>query len=202
MHHVQNLHNSLSPPAPNILHQAQRDPGANISATHEVALLSDTVTLEHPFPISSADRKSMPMTATIKCTFILPLSDGTTCNIPMYYCASLTDMIVSPQHFTSPAITNRLFNGYCLVDLPGCFRILLSGSTSNAAAFIDLHKSNNIYFILGSRHSSTSSSISRLVTKPQMLSELWRPGHTQLSLLAHRSTGLPSKLTAGLHPMH
>jgi hypothetical protein len=83
MHHVQNLHNLLTPPAPNTLHQAQCDPGANISATHEVALFYNTATLEHPFLISSADRKIMPTTATIKGTFVLPLSDGTTCNDPM-----------------------------------------------------------------------------------------------------------------------
>jgi hypothetical protein len=71
---------------------------------------------------------------------------------------------------------------------------------------IYLHNSNNLYFILGSGHSSTGSSISRLTTKPQMLSELrlqrfGQPGPTQLNLLAHHSTGLPSKLTDGLHPI-
>jgi hypothetical protein len=207
MQYVQNIHNSLPPPAPNILHQAQCDPGANISATHEVVRLSDMVTMEHLFPISSADRKGMPMTATIKGTFVLLISDGTTCNIPMYYCALLIDTIFSPQHFTSPAITDRLFNGYFLIDLPGCCHMLLSHSMSNDAEFIDRHKSNNIYFILGSGHSSTGSSISRLATKPQMSSELWHqrlghPGHGQLSVLAQHSTGLPSKLMDGLHPMH
>jgi hypothetical protein len=149
----------------------------------------------------------MPMTATIKGTFVLPISDGTTCNILLYYCASLKDTIVSPQHFTSPAITDHLFNGYFLIDLPRCCCILLSCSTSNDASFIDLHKINNLYFILGSGRSSTVSSISCLPTKSQMLSELWHqllghPGHIQLSLLAHYSTCPPSKLTAVLHPMH
>jgi hypothetical protein len=124
----------------------------------------------------------------------------------MYYCASLTDNIVSPQHFTSPAITNRIFNDYCRIDLPRCCRILLSRSTSTDAAFIDLYKSNNIYFISGSGISSTGSSISHLATKPQMLSEIWHQrilhiGPAQLSLLAQYSTYLPSKLTVGLHPM-
>jgi hypothetical protein len=54
--------------------------------------------------------------------------------------------------------------------------------------------------------SSTGISIYRLITKPQMVSELWhqRLGHprsTHLSLRAQHSTVLPSKLMAGLHPM-
>jgi hypothetical protein len=81
MHHVHNLDNLLPPPVSNILHLAQCDPGANIIATHYVDLLSDTVTLEHPFPISSSDRKNRPMAATIKGTFVLLLSDGTSCKI-------------------------------------------------------------------------------------------------------------------------
>jgi hypothetical protein len=147
------------------------------------------------------------MTATIKGTLVIPLSDGMRCNIPMYYCASLTDIIVSPQHFTSPAIADHLFNGYCLIDLPRCCHILLSRSASNDAAFIDLHKSNTLYFISGSGRSSNGSSISRLTTQTQMLSELCyqrigHPGPMQLSLLANRSICVPSKLAAGLHTMH
>jgi hypothetical protein len=70
-----------------------------------------------------------------------------------------------------------------------------------------MHKRDDIYFILVSDRSSTGSSIPCLATKPQMLSELWHQclGHpipTQLSLLAQNSAGLPSKTTAGLHPMH
>jgi hypothetical protein len=72
-----------------------------------------TVTLEHPFPISSADRKSMPMTANIKGSFFIPLSDDTAC---MDYCALLTYIIVLPYHFTIPVITDHLFNGYCIID--------------------------------------------------------------------------------------
>jgi hypothetical protein len=124
-------------------YQAQCDPVANISVTNEVAILSNTVTLEHPFPISSDDCKSMPMTATIKGTFVLQLSDGTMYKIPMYYYASPTDTIVLPHHFTSPAITDRHFNDCCLIDLPGCCHLLLPRSMSNDAAFIDVYKSKS-----------------------------------------------------------
>jgi hypothetical protein len=42
-------------PDTNIQHQAQYDPGANISATNNISVLQDTVALESPFPILSAD---------------------------------------------------------------------------------------------------------------------------------------------------
>jgi hypothetical protein len=49
--------------------------------------------------------------------------------------------------------------------------------------------------------------VSRVTTKPQLLSELWhqRLGHpapTQRSVIAKHSTGLLAQLTAGLHLMH
>jgi hypothetical protein len=86
--------------------------------------------LEHPFPITSAHYIGMQMTATMKCNFVLPLSDGTTCNLPLCYGASLTYMSVSPHHFTSPVITDHIFNGYCIMYLPGCWHIVLSRSMS------------------------------------------------------------------------
>jgi hypothetical protein len=124
--HVQQHASPLSLPAPNIRHQAQCDPGANISATNNILVLRDTIDLQTPFTISSADRTAPAMTASIFGMFVLPLSDGSTCDIPMYCCPSLADTIVSPQHFTSSAIADRRYNGYCLIDMLGCCRILLS----------------------------------------------------------------------------
>jgi hypothetical protein len=63
-------------PAPNIQHQAQCDPGANISATNSINVFQDTVDLEKPFPISSADHIATAMMASIRGTFVIPLSDG------------------------------------------------------------------------------------------------------------------------------
>jgi hypothetical protein len=62
-----------------------------------------------------------------------------------------------------------------------------------------------LYFISGSTPDSSGSHVSRLATKPQLLSELWHqrlghPGPTQLGALAKHSTGLPSLIT--MHPMH
>jgi hypothetical protein len=147
------------------------------------------------------------MLASVVGMYILRLSDGTTCDIPMYFCPSLSDTIISPQHFTTMDASNRLFNGYCLIDLPGCCRVLLSRSDTHDAAFIDLQKCNNLYFIVGSASVSSRSLISRVTTKPQLLSELWHqrlghPGPTQLSALVKHSTGLPPHLTAVIHPMH
>jgi hypothetical protein len=97
----------------------------------------------------------------------------------MYYCPSLADTIVSPQHFTSPVIQDRCYNEYCLIDLPGYCRILLSPSHDNDASFITLQKSNDLYTIAGYAPSSYEPHVSRLATKPQLLSELWhqRLGH-------------------------
>jgi hypothetical protein len=83
--------------------------------------------------------------------------------------------------------------------MPGCCRILLSHSNANDTSFIALNKSNDLYFISGSTPDSSGSHVSRLATKPQLLSELWHqrlchPGPTQLGVLAKHSTGLPSLL--------
>jgi hypothetical protein len=157
--------------------------------------------------IASADRTRPAMLASVLGTYVLRLSDGTTCDIPMYLCPSLSDTIISPQHFTRTDTINRLFNGYCLIDLSGCCRVLLSRSDTRDATFIDLQKSMNLYFLTGSASISYGSIVSRATTKPQLLSELWhqRLGHpvpTQLSVLVKHSAGLPAQLTAGLHPMH
>jgi hypothetical protein len=74
--HVQHHASPLPLPAPNIWHQAQCDPGANISATSNILALRDTVDLKTPFPISSADRTVPAMTASILGMFVLLLSDG------------------------------------------------------------------------------------------------------------------------------
>jgi hypothetical protein len=203
--HVQHHASPLPLPAPNIRHQAQCDPGANISATNNILVLRDMVDLKTPFPISSADRTAPAMTASILVMFLLRLSDGSTCDIPMYCCPSLADTIVSPQHFTSSAIAACRYNGYCLIDMPGCCRILLSHSNDNDTSFIALNKRNDLYFISGSTPDSSGSRVSRLGTKPQLLSEIWHqrlvhPGPFQLNALAKHSTSLPSLIT--MHPMH
>jgi hypothetical protein len=88
--------------------------------------------------------------------------------------------------------------------MPGCCCILLSHSNDNDTSFIALNKSNDLYFISGSTRDSSGSRVSRLATKPQLLSELWHqrlghPGPIQLGTLTKHSTGLPSLLT--MHPM-
>jgi hypothetical protein len=203
--YVQQHASPLSLPAPNIPHQTQCDPVANISETNNILVLRDTVDLKTPFPISSADCTAPAMTDSVFGMFVLQLSDGSTCDIPMYYCPSLTDIIVSPQHFTSSASADCQYNGYCFIDMPGCCRIILSHSNDNDTSFIALNKRNDLYFISGSTPDSLGSRVSRLATKPQLLSELWHqrlvhPGPTQLGALAKHSTGLPSLVT--MHPMH
>jgi hypothetical protein len=207
VHQVHQYATPAPPHPPNILHQAQCDPGANISATNDITVLSNRVKLGNPFPVASADRTSPAMLASVLGTYVLRLSDGTTCDIPMYFCPSLLDTIISPQHVMTMGASNRVFNGYCLIDLPGCCWVLLSRSDTHDAAFIDLQKCNTLYFIAGSAFVSSGSLISGVTMKPQLLSELWhqRLGHpapTQLSALVKHSTGVPAHLTAGLHPMH
>jgi hypothetical protein len=80
-------------------------------------------------------------------------------------------------------------------------------TNDNDVLFISLQKSNDLCVVAGSTPGSSGSRVSRLATKPQLLSELCHqrighPDQTQLSVLAKHSTGLPSQLTAGLHPMH
>jgi hypothetical protein len=207
VHRVPQPARPLSLPAPNIQHQAQCDPGANISATNNINVLQDTVDLEKPFPISSANRTAQAMMASIRGTCVLSLLDGSTCDIPMFYCPSLADTIVSPQHFTSSDNAGHWYNGCCIIYMPGCFRILLLHTRDNDASFIVLKKINDMYSIAGSTPLSSGPRVSRLAIKPQLLSELWHqrfghPGQTELSVLAKHSTGLPSMITAGLHPMH
>jgi hypothetical protein len=205
VHTARNVKQHASPlslPAPNIRHQAQCDPGVNISETNNILVLRDTVDLKTPFPISSSDRTAPAMTASILGMFVLPFSDGSTCDIPMYYCPSLADTIVSLHHFTSSAIVYCRYNGYCLINIPG---IILSHWNDNDTSCIALNKSKDLYFISGSTPDSLGSRVSRLATKPQLLSELWHqrlghPGPTQLGALAKHSTGLPSLIT--MHPMH
>jgi hypothetical protein len=109
--HVQQHASPLPLHDPKIRHQAQCDPGANISAMNNILLLRDMVDLQIPFPISSSDHTAPAMTASILSMFVLPLSDGSTCDIPVYYCPSLADSIVSPHHFTSSAIADCRYNG-------------------------------------------------------------------------------------------
>jgi hypothetical protein len=109
--HVQQHVIPMPLPDPNIRHQAQCDPGANISATKNILVLRDTVDLQTPFPISSAYRTAPSTTDSILGMFVLPLYNGSTCDIPMYYCPSLANTIVSPQQFTSSAIADRRYNG-------------------------------------------------------------------------------------------
>jgi hypothetical protein len=148
-HSIQNSDHPLPPPAPTIQQQAQCDPCANTSATNDINVLRVTIALENPFNISSADLTAPAMTASVCGTFILPLSDGSTCDVLMYYCPSLADTILSLHHFTSSAIHDCRYNGYCLIDMPGCCHILLSHSHDNDASFIVLQKSNDLYFIAG-----------------------------------------------------
>jgi hypothetical protein len=207
VHQVQQYATPAPPHPPNILHQAQCDHRSNISATNDITVRSNLVQLGNPFPVASADRTSPAMLASVLGTYVLQLSDGTTCDVPMYLCPSLSDTIILPRHFMAKDTANRLFNGYFLIDLPGRCRVLLSSSDTRDAAFIDLQKSNNLYFLAGSASISSGSSVSRVTTKPHLISELWhrRLGHaglTQLSVLAKHSTGLPAQLTAGLHPIH
>jgi hypothetical protein len=117
VHRVQQPTHLLALPAPNIQQQVLCDPGANIIATNNINVLRDTVELEHLFPITSADHTMSAMTALVRGTFAIRISNGSTCNIPMYYSASLSDTIVSLQHFTSPVIQDLRYNGYCLIDL-------------------------------------------------------------------------------------
>jgi hypothetical protein len=64
-------------------------------------------------------------------------------------------------------------------------------------------KINDLYFIAGLAPRSSGPRVLRLATMPQLLYErIGHPGPTQLSLLAKHSTGLPSKLTAGLQPIN
>jgi hypothetical protein len=63
-------------PSSNIWHQAQCDPGANISSTNNILVLRDTVDLKTPFPISSADRTVPAMKASILGIFVLPILMG------------------------------------------------------------------------------------------------------------------------------
>jgi hypothetical protein len=147
------------------------------------------------------------MMTSIRCAFVLLLSDGYTCVIQMYYCPSLADTIISPHHFTSSAIPDRRFNGYCLIDMPGCCPILLSHTNDNDASFIALKKRNYMYLVSGSEPGSSGSCVSSLATKPQLMSKPWHhrlvhPSPAQLNVFSKHSTGLPSQLTIGLHPMH
>jgi hypothetical protein len=111
LHQVQQPARPLLLPPPNKQHQAQCDPGANISATNNINVLQDTVDIEKLFPILSAYHTAPDKMASIHGTFILLLSDGYKCDIPMYYWPSLADTIMSTQHFTSSDNTGRWYNG-------------------------------------------------------------------------------------------
>jgi hypothetical protein len=98
VHRVQQLAHPVPLPVPNIQHQAQYDPGVNISTENNINVLRNSVELEHPFPIKSADRNVPAMTASIRGTFVLLLSDRSNCDIPMY--------IVHPWQIPSFLLSN------------------------------------------------------------------------------------------------
>jgi hypothetical protein len=139
------------------------------------------------------------MTASVRGTFVLPLYDGSTCDIPMYYCPSLSNSTLRVQPLLL-VYTMDTVSSTCRVDVAFSCHIRM----------IMIHPSlrctkDDLYFIAGSTPYSSGSHVSRLATKPQLLSELWHqrldhPGPTQLSALAKHITGLPSLLT--MHPMH
>jgi hypothetical protein len=160
VHWVQPPDRPFPLPAPNIQHQAQCDPGANINAPNNINIFQDTIDLEKPFPISSVNRTAPAMMASIRGTCVLPLSDGSTCDIPMY----------DFPYFTSSNNSGRWYNGYCLINMLGWCRILLSHTRYNDASFIALNKSNDLYFIAGSAPLSSGPRVSHLATKPQLLS--------------------------------
>jgi len=119
----------------------------------------------------------------------------------MLYCPAISNTIVSPQEFAGNASTGR-FNGYCLVDQPGCCRLLLSHSETSDSSFVNLTRDNDLYYICDSPKKVHSVKVNH-----QMQAELWHqrlghPGPTQLSALAEHATGLPPRLTNDLHPMH
>jgi hypothetical protein len=119
VHRVNQPAHPLPLPGPNIQQQAQCDQSVNISATNNINVLQDTVALDKPFPISSADRNGPAIMASIRGTFVLLLSDGSTCDVLMYYFPSLADTILSPQHFTSSDIDDLQYNVYCLINIQG-----------------------------------------------------------------------------------
>jgi hypothetical protein len=162
----------LTFPAPNKQHQAQCDTGVNISAMHNINGLHNTVDLEHPFLISSADYNVLAMMTLIRGTFVLPLSDGSTCNIPVYYFSSLADTIVSPQKSTSPVIQDCCYNVYCLIDLPGCCHILLSHLHDNDVSFIALQKSNALNATAGLMPNSYGPCVSCPATAPGLRAQM------------------------------
>jgi hypothetical protein len=108
------------------------------------------------------------VTASIRGIFFLPLLDGSTCYIPMYHCPSLEDTIVWPRHLTSSDNASRWYNGYCLINIPGCYWLLLSHKRDNYASFIFLNKSNALYFIAGPTPLSSGPSVSGLATNLQL----------------------------------
>jgi hypothetical protein len=83
VHRVQQPVHPLSLSASNIQHQAQCDPGENISVTNNINFVKDNVSLESPFPISSADQTAPAMMASVRGTFVLTLWDGSTCDNTM-----------------------------------------------------------------------------------------------------------------------
>jgi hypothetical protein len=172
VHQVQQYATPDLPHPPNILHQAQCDPDANISAMNDITVLSNRVQLANPFPVASADRTSPAILVSVLGTYVLRLSDGTTCDIPMYLCPSLSYTIISLQQCMTTDTANRIFNGYCLIDLSGCCRVLLSCSDTQDAAFVDLQKINNLYFLAGYASISSGSIVYCITKKPQLLSEL------------------------------
>jgi hypothetical protein len=78
VYQVQQYATPAPPHPPNIIHQAQCDPAANISATSDITILINRVQLAHPFLVASADRTSPAMLASSLGTYVLRLSDGTT----------------------------------------------------------------------------------------------------------------------------
>jgi hypothetical protein len=82
MHQVQHYATPAPPHPRNILHQAQCDPGANISAMNDITFLRNRVQLDNPLSVTSMDCTSPAMLASVFGTYVLRLLDGTACNIP------------------------------------------------------------------------------------------------------------------------
>jgi hypothetical protein len=88
---------------------AQCDPGANISATPHLDLLSDGIDVS-PLSIDEADSHSVSMTSSSAGWFLLSFCNSPPQRIFMRYCPDFSMTVVSPQHACLPWMESSCSN--------------------------------------------------------------------------------------------
>ena len=192
---------SSSPPCSHISHVGEQcNLGANISATPDLSILINYTILDTPFNLLGADATVDGMLCPGFGFFPLTFTDGSVVHVKMYYCPHLLETLLSPQHIcTQDPMSFVGFDIQCK-DLDHAFVCFYRPPGSHSDA--PLHRTNNLFYFTQLSFQPKAHRLSPLLSTELWHQRLGHPGMHQLQHLQQCSTGLPSGLHHGIHPLH